>query len=188
MKILSKIKALFRFREQEDVVEMDLAAAEIKDGVVYLHPRDEKITYRIKTDDVSIILNNGQPLSPENISRMEPKERTSRHSEKDEDKNGGKKSGKEGQGAREGDAISPNEFDRFKKRKFVVSLYPEEYDVVMTSIKSYGYKRADFVMACVNSASKGTMEKAHKKIVKSHNEALRAQKALEAQRQEAIPG
>jgi hypothetical protein len=54
----------------------------------------------------------------------------------------------------------------------------EQMDMLMESIKEYGYKRADFVLACVNTASKGSMEKAHKKIVKSHKAILLEKQAL----------
>lgn len=53
-------------------------------------------------------------------------------------------------------------------------------------MKEYGYKRADFVLACVNSATKGTMEKAHKKIVKSHNAIRKEQQAYYAAQQNDI--
>jgi hypothetical protein len=59
-----------------------------------------------------------------------------------------------------------------------MSVYPEEYEMLMSSIKEYGYKRADFVLACVNTASKGSMEKAHKKIVKTHKAMVLEKQAL----------
>ncbi len=90
-------------------------------------------------------------------------------------------------GTRKTTRISEGEFDRFKKKQFVVSLYQEEYDTIMSGIKAYGYKRADFVMACVNSASKGTMERAHKKIIKNHNE-IKKLKAMEVRKEKREGG
>ncbi len=50
--------------------------------------------------------------------------------------------------------------------------------MLVESVKAYGYKRADFVLACVNTASKGSMEKAHKKIVNTHRAMLLEKQAL----------
>jgi len=55
MKLLSKIKAFFRFRDQE--AEMEVSAAEIRHGKVFLHPvEDAEHVYCIKTDAVNIII------------------------------------------------------------------------------------------------------------------------------------
>ena len=187
MKIINKIKAFFTHRNEP--VELDLIAAEIKEGKAFLHPRGEEgVTYLIRSDDIEITLSKGRSLTPKDILKTRPKEKTTKNSQQAE-----KEKAKQPpvQTANPNKSIKPalettqtteNEFDRFKKRKFVVSLYPEEYDRIMTSMKEYGYKRADFVMACVNTASKGSMEKAHKKIVKEHGERLKEQKEVEARR------
>lgn len=187
MKIINKIKAFFTHRNEP--VELDLIAAEIKEGKAFLHPRGEEgVTYLIRSDDIEITLSKGRSLTPKDILKTGPKEKTTKNSQQAE-----KEKAKQPpvQTANPNKSIKPalettqtteNEFDRFKKRKFVVSLYPEEYDRIMTSMKEYGYKRADFVMACVNTASKGSMEKAHKKIVKEHGERLKEQKEVEARR------
>ena len=71
-----------------------------------------------------------------------------------------------------------NEFQLYKKRKFTISLYPDEYDSVVKSMKEYGYKRADFFLACVNTARKTTMKTAYNKIVKDHKSKALAEKEL----------
>ena len=48
----------------------------------------------------------------------------------------------------------------------------------MASMKEYGYRRADFLLACVNTATKGTMEREHRKIVKMHTVLRKEEKAL----------
>ena len=189
MKIINKIKAFFFY--QEEPVELDLITAEIKEGKAFLHPRgEENVTYLIRSDDIEITLSKGRSLSPKDIFKTEPKPKVPEKDAKKEDNKDPKqppakdpKSNQKSTPPMETSQAAPDEFDRFKKRKFVVSLYPDEYDAVMSSMKEYGYKRADFVLACVNSATKGTMEKAHKKIVKSHKEMIKEQRAIEARQQ-----
>lgn len=181
MKIINKIKAFFF--HQEEPVELDLIAAEIKEGKAFLHPRgEENVTYLIRSDDIEITLSKGRSLNPKDILKTKPK---SKEPEKDAKQPSTKdpKSDRTSIPPLETTQAATDEFDRFKKKKFVVSLYPDEYDAIMSSMKEYGYKRADFVLACVNSAAKGTMEKAHKKIVKSHNEIRKEQQAFYAKRQ-----
>ena len=181
MKIINKIKAFFF--HQEEPVELDLIAAEIKEGKAFLHPRgEENVTYLIRSDDIEITLSKGRSLNPKDILKTKPK---SKEPEKDAKQPSTKdpKSDRTSIPPLETTQAATDEFDRFKKKKFVVSLYPDEYDSIMSSMKEYGYKRADFVLACVNSAAKGTMEKAHKKIIKSHNEIRIEQQALYAKRQ-----
>ena len=189
MKIINKIKAFFF--HQEEPVELDLIAAEIKEGKAFLHPRgEENVTYLIRSDDIAITLSKGRSLNPKDILKTKPKSKEPEKDAKKEDKKDPKQpSTKDPKSDRtsipplETTQAATDEFDRFKKKKFVVSLYPDEYDSIMSSMKEYGYKRADFVLACVNSAAKGTMEKAHKKIIKSHNEIRKEQQALYAKRQ-----
>ena len=190
MKIINKIKAFFF--HQDEPVELDLIAAEIKEGKAYLHPRGEdNVTYLVRSDDIEITLCKGRSISPKDIFKVGPKQRKlEKEDPKEAQKEPKKPTEKEpkviqrGTNAKEALPTSSDEFDRFKKKKFTVSLYPDEYEAVMAIMKEYGYKRADFVMACVNSATKGTMEKAHKKIVKNHKDIIREQKAIEARQQQ----
>lgn len=182
MKLIKKVKAFFFHKD--DPVELDLIAAEIKEGKAYLHPRDEeKVTYLVKSDDIKIHLNNGRTLSQKDIIKIAPKPQA-------EDQSSSTKQNKEklpSASPRKTTTpvfvqdIAPNEFDRFKKRTFSVTLYQEDYDALISSMKGYGYKRADFVMACVNSASKTTMECAHKKIQKVNKARKIEQEALVTQ-------
>ena len=182
MKIISKIKAFFIHHDKP--VELDLVAAEIREGKAFLHPRGEKdVTYLVRSDEIEITLSKGRSLTKMDIFKFGPKEKTatkdSNHAENEKSKQTSAQH-KHSKSVEETVQTDENEFDRFKKRKFVVSLYPEEYDAIMKSMKEYGYKCADFVMACVNTASKGSMEKAHKTIVKKRKEISMEQKAYEA--------
>ena len=191
MKIINKLKAFFI--HQEEPVELDLIAAEIKEGKAFLHPRgEENVTYLVCADEIEITLSKVRSLIRKDFFKMGPKEENIPKDLKQLEKQDAKqlpvqapKNSKPTKSPMETTQTSADEFDRFKKRKFVVSLYPEEYDAIMSSMKEYGYKRADFVLACVNSATKGTMEKAHKKIVRSHDDIRKEQQAYYANQSNA---
>lgn len=153
MKLKNVLKALFFHKEEP--VALDLSAAEIREGKAFLHPKHEKgVTYLVRSNDIEISLSKGISLTPDNIIKIEPKSK-----QKNPDNNKEKslqKKQKTAQTLGNGTSSSPvadNEFDKYKKRKFVVSLYPDEYDSVMASMKEYGYRRADFLLACVNTAT-----------------------------------
>lgn len=178
MKLKKGLKAFFFHKEEP--VELDLSAAEIRVGKAYLHPKDEQgVTYLVRSDNIEISLSKGFSLSPEHIIKIEPKDKRKKTGE--EAKKGPPQKKDSIRTSKEIAVSSPvadDEFEKYKKRKFVVSLYPDEYDSLIASMKEYGYKRADFVLACVNSATKGTMEREHKKIVKVHNALRKEEKAL----------
>ena len=179
MKIRNILKAFFFHKEEP--VELDLSAAEIRECKAYLHPKNEQgVTYLVRSNDIEISLSKGLSLSSENIIKIEPKSKK-KSPEDDGKKKPKEKDSKASKTAGDGKSSShvpDNEFDKYKKRKFVVSLYPEEYDSVMASMKEYGYRRADFLLACVNTATKGTMEREHKRIVKIHTVLRKEEKAL----------
>lgn len=177
MKFINRIKAFFR--KNNEHVELDLRAAEIKEGKAFLHTKgDEPVTYLVRASDIEIRLNKDASLSELDILTI--KSKTPAENQKaPEQKDSAKKDNKI---PNANDSASKNNViyadDRFRKRTFSMTVYQEEYDMLMESIKEYGYKRADFVLACVNTASKGSMEKAHKKIVKSHKAMLLEKQAL----------
>ena len=187
MKLRNVLKAFFFHKEEP--VELDLAAAEIREGKAYLHPKSEKgVTYLVRSDNIEISLSKGFSLSSENIVKIEPESKQKKPDGADKKKSD-QKDNKDRKAAGDGTSSSPvpdNEFDKYKKRKFVVSLYPDEYDSVMTSMKEYGYRRADFLLACVNTATQGTMEREHRKIVKKHTVLRKEEKALLDKHREGI--
>lgn len=177
MKFMNRIKAFFR--KNNEHVELDLRAAEIKEGKAFLHTKgDEPVTYLVRASDIEIRLNKDASLSEVDILTIKSKTQAEKQ-KAPEQKDSAKKDKKI---PNANDSPSKNNViyadDRFRKRTFSMTVYQEEYDMLMESIKEYGYKRADFVLACVNTASKGSMEKAHKKIVKSHKAMLLEKQAL----------
>lgn len=177
MKIIRKLKALFYKNSQP--VALDLAAAEIREGRAYLHPKgNRQVTYRVRSDDIEIYLNRDKEFSDEDIivinknvvpplhkkeKTTTPKQPSQKHSTTFQS--------------------SADPFDPFKKRTFSVSLYQHEYDALMETIKEYGYKRAEFIMASANTATKGSMERERKRIARVHKEMQKEKKnAIETQR------
>ena len=61
-----------------------------------------------------------------------------------------------------------NELDKYKKKRVVFMLYPDEYNMVMENMQSNGYKKNEYFLACVASAKKQSMDAVYKKYVKSH--------------------
>ena len=177
MKVMNRIKAFFRKNNVN--VELDLRAAEIKEGKAFLHTKgDDPITYLVRASDIEIRLNKDACLSELDILTVKSKApvetqktREAKNTEKKNEKNKNANNSPSKNGVIYAD-------DRFRKRTFSMTVYQEEYDMLMESIKEYGYKRADFVLACVNTASRGSMEKAHKKILKSHKAILLEKQAL----------
>ena len=177
MKFMNRIKAFFR--KNNEHVELDLRAAEIKEGKAFLHTKgDDPLTYLVRASDIEIRLNKDACISELDIltvkSKASVEKQKTREAKNTENKN--EKNKNSNNSPSQNGVIYAD--DRFRKRTFSMTVYQEEYDMLMESIKEYGYKRADFVLACVNTASKGSMEKAHKKIVKSHKAILLEKQAL----------
>lgn len=185
MKIINRIKAFFRKWDED--VELDLASAEIREGKVFLHTKGpEPVTYFVRANDIEIRLNRDAVISEVDILTVKKPTKEEEKKEKEKEKEIKKAEKKKGDAAKtptaeNGDASAPAtvyDFDRFKKRKFYISVYPEEYDAIQEAMKENGYKQTDFVLACISTATKSTMEKAYKKIVKSHREILLERQAL----------
>jgi len=177
MKIIKKLKAFFC--KNNEPVELDLVAAEIKEGRAYLHTKgEEPATYLVRSNDIEIRLSKDVSLREADVLQIKKKSaEAQKQDEKKEPKEKHAEASKKEAKRTSAPGAAPAD-DRFKKRVFSVSVYPDEYDMLVESVKAYGYKRADFVLACVNTASKGSMEKAHKKIVKTHRAMLLEKQAL----------
>lgn len=172
MKIINRLKAIFNMGQQPIV--LDLAAAEIKAGRAYLHPKgDRKTTYQVRSDDIEIYLSRNKELSDEDIRILKRKEDKATDIK---DKQKDKKEGSNNSRLTNSDEM----YDRFKKKTFSVTLYQQEYDALMSTIREYGYKRAEFIMASANTATRGTMDRERKKIVRVHKEMRIEEKSARA--------
>ena len=116
MSIIRKLKALFYKNSQS--VALDLAAAAIREGRAYLHPKSNRqITYRVRSDDIEIYLSRDKELSEDDIVVInknvvpspQKKEKTTTPKQPS-------------QRASSTTQASVDSYDRFKKRTFSVLL------------------------------------------------------------------
>ncbi len=171
MNLLTKIRTFFNFKGEK--VEMELSKAEIKQGRVYLHPADKPSeTFVVKTKSVDLIINPEEETSDENIfvidsnKEKKPQKSTIKIPEEENSEN----SPQENNHKQQIQTIFP------KKRKFEVSLYPDEYEVLVGNINANGYKRAEYLLACVNSAKKTSFDAMYKKYTVEHKERHKLEK------------
>ena len=176
------MKALF-FKDDHPV-SLELAAAEIKEGRAYLHPKEDRtITYLVKSDDIEVRLSKGKSLTDKDILLIGKRKK----SEKDPTKakeNTPKQDADKKPTPKTKDPSDPGNiiFDhsRFKKRTFSVSLYPEEYDQLIDTIQKSGYKRSEFILASSVSATEKRLASAQKKVVIARKELRKEEKELKA--------
>lgn len=72
MKIMTKIKAFFRWRNEN--AELEVSAAEVRQGKVFLHPADdEEHVYCMKADMVDIIINPHKEIREEDVQILKRK-------------------------------------------------------------------------------------------------------------------
>ena len=161
MKIISKIKAFFNFKGQRN--EMELSAAEVRKDKIFLHPTDDpKHTFCMKFKEVGIIIDPDEEISEEDIlvidtEKIKTENKTLETQEKENEN--------------EKDiVIRPIALKKFmpKKKRFTVMVYPDEYDMLMDNIVSNGYKKAEFLLACVTASKKQSWESEYKHFTSFH--------------------
>ena len=112
MKLRNILKAFFFHKEEP--VELNLSAAEIREGKAFLHPKNEQgVTYLVRSDNIEISLNKGFSLAPENIIKIEPKSKHKRTEDASKEKS--QKNSKTTQATDNSASTSPvadNEFDK----------------------------------------------------------------------------
>ena len=180
MKIIKKLKALF-FKDDHPV-SLDLAAAEIKEGRAFLHPKeDATITYLVKSDDIEVRLSKGKSLTDKDIMVIGKRKKTEKDPTKAKENTPKQETDKKPT-PKAKDPSNPGNvvFDhsRFKKKTFSVSLYPEEYDQLINAIQKSGYKRSVFILASSMSVTEKRMASAQKKVVIARKEIRKEEKEL----------
>ena len=63
---------------------------------------------------------------------------------------------------------SRTESPKPKKKSFTVMLYPDEHEKLMRLIKDNGYKKVEYILACIDSAKKTSMEANYKRLTEEH--------------------
>lgn len=172
MSIITKIKAFFNFKGEK--VEMELSKAEVKYGKIFLHPIDKPSeTFVVKTKSVDLIINPEDEITSEDISIMHNENHEGQKEKKPSKKQEERQTNDVPENTGSGELI--NQFT--KKRKFVVSLYPDEYEALVENINSNGYRRAEYLLACVNSAKKTSFDAMYRKYTVEHKERYKLEKS-----------
>ena len=70
-------------------------------------------------------------------------------------------------------------YERLKKKSFTIKLYPHEYEALAVAAKSSGFRREDYIYACVLKANKRNVTAECKRLVKAHEELLKLQESDE---------
>ena len=170
MNIIQKITAFFTIEGKQE--QMKLVAAEINREGVILHPvEDTEHSFLVKTNEVDILLNNNKELSEEDIVVLDNTKLRSRSTNPpmqikpimDNNVPIEEMSGI-------GRNIQPRSLSFFmaSKKRFSVMLYPDEYDMLMKTIKDNGYKKVEYFLACMTSAKKQGFASAYKKYTMAH--------------------
>ena len=178
MKILSKIKALFRYRNQD--AELEVSAAEIRNGKVFLHPADNKEqVYCIKSNVVDIVINSLENITEDDLEIINVKDsnRISSIKQTPEESTVKEKFSTNHNG-HIGSNTRNQSYSNFmpKMKKVSFSVYPEEYDMLMKSIHESGYKKTEFLLGCVSAAKKNSMEATCRRYTIEHKARRKADK------------
>lgn len=162
MKIIQKIKAFFNFNGERK--EMELASAEIKEEGVFLHPVDDpKHVIYIQSNSVDIIINPNGMVEEKDITKFVKETNASLPSISE--------TAQENISTSEiiNASLHTANYTSHKKR-FSVMLYQDEYELLMESIKQNGYKKAEYFLACVNSAKKQSFNSYYKRYTEDHKQ------------------
>ncbi len=207
MKLFNKIKAFFKYKGEE--AEVEASAVEIHDGYVYLHSvEDPSQVRRIRSNAVDIFISPNENISEDDIEFFERKRKSSSEEQvpSDEEKSNIPSPSKEQEvnvntplhvpesypeNSGLNTAATPyttdhHRYQRPQMRKVSFTLYPDEYEMLMSNIKEKGYKKTEFLLACVTSAKKNSMESAYRKLKNSRYERRLAER--EARRNSEFEG
>ena len=220
MNIVKIIKAFFTTKGKQQ--QMDLSAAEVRQEGVFLHPTDNLgLTYFVKADKVDIIIKPGAEITENDIRILENKESLkeaapscespttegSAFNPEDSYENRLDTDLPTYETSPQIEILSnttphnniretrPSPLSKYmtKKKCFTVMLYPDEHEKLIRLIKDNGYKKVEYVLACMESAKKTSMETNYRRLTedraKRHQidlaEAKRARE--EALRQQTDP-
>lgn len=167
MKIINKIKAFFNFKGAAQ--EMELSEAEVKKDGVFLRSLDDpNHIFFVKSNTVDIFINRDTEICEDDIIILDKEHDKKEHLSGDQniDKNNLDK---------RLNSRSPS-YARFMplKKRFSVMLYQDEYDMLIKNITDYGYKKAEFFLACIKAAKKQSFDATYKKYTDEHKKRYKA--------------
>ena len=170
-KILSKIKAMFSIGGKG--VVLDVKRADIREDKTYLYPADDdKKAYVIKSKSIEILFNDGFDIADDDFFVIDRKSATARRviaddnaepEISDESRNEcateasytkEKQSNSSSKRLHLNRATQNDHNPYFQKRKFTVTLYGDELELMQEAVRKSGLKQADFIMACLQNSQK----------------------------------
>ena len=193
--MLKKIKALFTLNKTPQQMEVNKAI--ITRGKVLLKPAGSTKTVTIKANEVDIIINNLNNIDEDcfritdNLSKPSYKHSSEYTDIKDakqlEKKNGLADTLEKNDVLNDlSSFIKPLDASIKKKKIMRLSLYPDEYEMINEMVAANGFKRTEFLLACVSSSKKQSFMSEYKRYTNEHK--LRRLEEREAvhQTQEAL--
>ena len=175
MKNLNKIKALFRFRGEP--AELEVSKAEIRKGKVFLHPVDDPTrVVCIKSSAVDIVINPHADLRERDvqiIDLVKHKQDAVAEEKASLEKNKKQKKPEDGHAPTgNGDTLERKPLSCFMPKKKIVSisLYEDEYDMLMDNINANGYQKTEYLLACVSAAKKNSLDATYRRYTEEHKE------------------
>lgn len=176
-KILNRIRAFFKIKGEEKM--MNVESAEVKDGIVFLHPEnDTQHTFCVKSDHVDICINPLKELSEDDIWVIDNEVKKKIESEKQRKAKDDKK--KKSSSPTE-PKLHPNgvaDWPQYKKKQISFYLYEDEYDLLFKHLEENGYKKAEFFYACIQAAKKNSMEAVYKQVEENHKQRRRESRKI----------
>lgn len=208
MKLIAKIRALFTMKGKHH--ELELASAEVCQNGVILHPAEDPTRkYFVKADEVDIIIkpgaeiteddilirghvvneNPGEPVCEIPADEQRPPEPDPRFEDipPEEPPVGGEETPRRfTPHAPANEYVVGGGWKKPKKKSFTVMLYPDEYDKLVQVITEKGYKKVEYILACVESAKKTSMEANYKRFTeeRARRRKAEAQEAKKAREEE----
>ena len=187
MKLMQRIKAFFRINGQD--AELEVSSAEIKQGKVFLHPADDPAhTVCIRSQAVDIIINPGVDLQEDDIEILDTSvKKTSPIIESPEPPHPKTTNPVPNTTPQQHNPqdIPLSFFYKPQMKRVSFSLYTDEYEMLMSQLNSNGYRKTEFLLACISAAKKNSMDAAYRKYTAEHKERRKADRnaAILAQEQ-----
>lgn len=211
MKLISRIRALFTLKGKQQAMELASAEvrqngvyfrpAENPDHKYFVKADEVDLIIKpgaeITEEDIRILpgVENEEPTPPQDpvtettVAEVLTNVPENPSEEPGSDEEPSEKDPPEGNAPSHRKTFNPPEneyvvgpgWSKPKKKSFTVMLYPDEHEKLMRLIKDNGYKKVEYILACVDSAKKTSMEANYKRYAEER-EHRRKEEALEAKR------
>ena len=140
-----------------------MSSVQVSKKGVFLHSAEEpdQVIF-MKSESVDILINPGKEIDENDIKIIDKKQAEKIVTATDT-------KSRDNDDATYGD-IRPSSLNRFMpaKKRFSILLYPDEYEMLTNNIKENGYKKAEYLLACMTSVKKNSMEATYKRYYNEH--------------------